>query len=293
MRALWHQPRLMHGLANALFGLALLGLIALAAGWLAARPIHTLRTVRIDAMPGTELRHVSSLLLGQAVRQRLSGSFFSVDLDRLRAGIEQVPWVRRATIRKVWPNRLEIAIEEHRALAAWGDGRLVNTFGELFAANLAEADEDGPLPQFVGPAGSELQVLERYEALRRWVAPLRLQPRAIALSPRLAWSARLDDGTRLLLGREQGVALEERVARWVDAHPRVAARIGERIAVVDLRYPNGFALRVAGAARGGAAQPDPEAELDTTQLSAAPAAVPALALAEAAPRRATPPNPNR
>lgn len=293
MSALWHQPRLMHALANALFGLALLGLLTLAAGWLAARPIHTLRTVQIDAMPGTELRHVSSLLLGQAVRQRLSGSFFSVDLDRLRAGIEQVPWVRRATIRKVWPNRLEIAIEEHRALAAWGDGRLVNTFGELFTANLAEADEDGPLPQFIGPVGSELQVLERYEALRRWVAPLGLQPRAIALSPRLAWSARLDDGTRLLLGREQGVALEERVDRWVEAHPRVAARVGERIAVVDLRYPNGFALRVVGAVRGGAGQPDPEAELDITQLSAAPPGEPALALAEATPRRPALHNPNR
>jgi cell division protein FtsQ len=292
MRSLWHQPRLMHLLANALIGLALLGLLAMAAGWLAARPIHALRTVRIDAMPGTELRHVSSLLLGQAVRQRLSGSFFSVDLDRLRAGIEQVPWVRRATIRKVWPNRLEIAIEEHRALATWGDGRLVNTFGELFAANLAEADEDGPLPQFVGPVGSELRVLERYEELRRWVAPLGRQPRTIALSPRLAWSARLDDGTRLLLGREQGLAVEERVARWVEAHPRVSARVGERIAVVDLRYPNGFALRVAGTGRGGANEPEADGESDATLLSAAPAA-PTLALAASAPRRATPHTPHR
>lgn len=289
---LWRDPRLTNAIASALFAVSALALIALVAAWIATRPVHALREVRIEAAPGTELRHVSSLLLGQSVRRALNGSFFTVDLDGLRAGVEQVPWVRKATIRKVWPNRLEIAIEEHRAFATWGDGRLMNTFGELYAANLAEADEDGPLPHFIGPAGSEQRLLERYEQLRRWVAPLGLHPQSLSLSARHAWSARLDDGTRLMLGRDEGVAIEERVARWVEAHPRVGARLGERIAVVDLRYPNGFAVRVGGSAGSQASDADPDAEPtalsqapDTTQLAALSAAPNASRRARPAPNR--------
>ena len=155
----WRDPRLTNAVASALFAMSAVAMLVLIAAWAATRPIHALREVRIEPAPGTELRHVSSLLLGQAVRRTLTGSFFTVDLDGLRAGVEQVPWVRKATIRKVWPDRLEIAIEEHRAFATWGDGRLMNTFGELYAANLAEADEDGPLPHFIGPAGSEQRLL--------------------------------------------------------------------------------------------------------------------------------------
>jgi hypothetical protein len=93
-----------------------------------------------------------------------------------------------------------------------------------------------------------------------------------------------------MLGRDEGLAIEERIARWVDAHPRVGARLGERIAVVDLRYPNGFALRMGAASGGQAADADPDAE--PTALSRAPAAS-QLASLDAAPsagRRAQPPS---
>ena len=252
----WHDTRLLNLLANALIGLALASLLAAGGRWLVHRPGHELHRVTIDPMAGTELRHVSSLLLGQAVRQRLKGNFFTVDLDAVRAGFEQVPWVRRATVRRVWPNGLAVAIEEHRPLALWGDAGLLNTFGEVYTANLAEAEEEGELPHFAGPPGSQQRVLTRYEELRRWVAPLGRTPQTVVLSARYAWAAQLDDGTRLMLGRDQGLPIEERVVRWVDAYPRVRARLSERVQVVDLRYPNGFAVRAIGGAPVASGQGD-------------------------------------
>jgi cell division protein FtsQ len=252
----WHDTRLLNLLANALIGLALTSLLAAGGWWLVHRPGHELHRVTIDPMAGTELRHVSSLLLGQAVRQRLKGNFFTVDLDAVRAGFEQVPWVRRATVRRVWPNGLAVAIEEHRPLALWGDAGLLNTFGEVYTANLAEAEEEGDLPHFAGPPGSQQRVLTRYEELRRWVAPLGRTPQTLVLSARYAWAAQLDDGTRLMLGRDQGLPIEERVVRWVSAYPRVSARLSERVQVVDLRYPNGFAVRAIGGAAATSGQGD-------------------------------------
>ena len=242
----WHNVRVLHAGANALLALTLAATLAAGAWWLVQRPMFALRSVAIEAHEGTRLRFVSTPLLAQSIRT-VSGSFFTVDLDAVRAGFEAVPWVRRATARRIWPNRLVVTIEEHRPFALWGDGRLINTYGELFAANLAEAEEDGPLPELSGPTGSQLAVVDRYEDLRRWLAPLGRAPQAVSLSPRYAWTARLDDGTLLLLGREQGLPIEARVARWVAAYPRVQAKLDRRAEVVDLRYPNGFALRSVAA----------------------------------------------
>lgn len=241
--SLWHDARAMNGLANALFGATLIAALAAGAWWLSQRPVFALRTVTIQAAEGHPLRHVSGQLLRTAVRRDVRGNFFAVDLEAVRETFETVPWVRHARVRRVWPSGLEVAIEEHRPLALWGDGRLVNTFGELFAANLAEAEEDGELPQFSGPEGSALQVARRYAELREVLAPLRVQPDAVALSQRHAWTMRLDDGTTLLLGRDQGMPIERRLARWVDAYPQVTASLNRRAEVIDLRYPNGFAMR--------------------------------------------------
>lgn len=245
---LWHDVRRLNAAANALFALALLAVLAMGVHWLAHRPLFTLRAITIEAAKGTQLEYVSSTLLRTSVLQHLRGGFFTVNLDAVRSGFESVPWVRRATVRRVWPNRLLVTVEEHRPMALWGDGRLMNTHGELFTANLAEAEEAGPLPQFAGPEGSHPAVLQRYADLTRWLTPLQRKPVAVSLSPRYAWSARLDDGSTLLLGREQGVPLEMRVARWVAVYPRVRTRLERQTDVVDLRYPNGFAVRAHGAA---------------------------------------------
>lgn len=239
----WHNVRQLHATANALLAVTLLAVLATAVNWLVHRPVFTLRGVSIEAAEGTELRYVSTTLLRTSALHRINGSFFTVDLDSVRGGFESVPWVRRATVRRVWPDRLLVSIEEHRPMALWGDGRLMNTHGELFTANLDEAEENGPLPELAGPEGSHFAVLQRFDELTRWLAPLERRPVAVTLSSRYAWSTRLDDGSTLLLGRDQGMPLETRVARWAAVYPKVRSRFEKEPQVIDLRYPNGFAVR--------------------------------------------------
>lgn len=242
----WHNVRVLHASANVLLGLTLAALLAVGVSRLVHLPAFDLRGVSIEAAEGSELRYVSTPHLRTSALHRIRGNFFTVDLDAVRLGFESVPWVRKATVRRIWPDRLAVTLEEHRPLALWGDGRLLNTFGELYAVNLAEAEEQGPLPELAGPPGSERAVLERFGEVARWVSPLGRFPVALSLSPRYAWSARLDDGTTLLLGREEGLPVEARVRRWAAVYPRVRARLDGQPEVVDLRYPNGFAVRAVG-----------------------------------------------
>jgi cell division protein FtsQ len=172
----------------------------------------------------------------EAALPRVVGNFFAVNLAEVRAGVERLPWVRRVAVRRVWPGALEVSIEEHVALARWGTGdemsRLVNTYGEAFSAKTAES-----LPAFIGPGGTAAEVARRYRSFSEILAPLGTRVERIVLSPRHAWQLRLANGLHVMLGRDADLA-EARLRQFVEVYPKTRPH-----EYVDLRYPNGFAVR--------------------------------------------------
>ena len=240
---MWDEPRLLNTAANALYVLALVLVVYAAGTMLAKSPAFPLRAIRIQG----DLEHVSRGQIVDALQGRVSGTFFSVDVEAIRSMFQTLPWVRRAEVRRRWPDRLEVRLEEHVALARWGqrpEGRLVNIHGELFAGRVG-AERDAELPQFAGPAGSEQEVARRYALFRELLAPLSLEPHTVALSQRQSWQLRLSNGIMVQLGRDsEKDPVRERLARFVEVYPRTLGRLSRRLDYVDLRYPNGFALRV-------------------------------------------------
>ncbi len=243
---------MLNATANALFGMFVLALLAGLCWWLAQRPMFTLTAIRIEAAGAAELRRVNPLTVRGTAVPKIKGNFFTANLDTVRLAFETVPWVRKATVRREWPNELIVTVEEHEPLGTWGgDGRLLSVQGDVFTANLAEAEEDGDLPEFDGPEGSEKEVVERFAMLRESFAPSNLRPDSVKLSGRYAWTVRLNSGLTVELGREQTAnTLKERVQRLVSIYPQLVARLQDRIESVDLRYPNGLALKASGLAFG-------------------------------------------
>lgn len=233
---MWDNPRLLNLAADALYAAAAVLLVMLV--WHAAlrAPQAPVRAVTLTG----ELTRVDAQAVQARLAGRLTGNFFSVNLDEVRRLVGEVAWVRRVEVRREWPDRLVVRIEEHRPLARWTGGRLLNEQGELFAGAA-----DAALPQLAGPPGSEREVTRRYLALRERLAPIGLEPVQLTLSSRHAWQARLSNGLVLALGRDQArSSVEDRLARFVGAYPRVVASLNERLDYVDLRYPNGFAIRM-------------------------------------------------
>nr|WP_230976763.1 cell division protein FtsQ/DivIB [Pseudothauera rhizosphaerae] len=239
---LWNRPALLNLAADLLMLFAALGLTWVAVSWFLARPFFPLREVVLLSPPA----QVTTAQLEYVARSAIRGNFFTVDLDRVRADFEKLPWVRRAEVRRRWPDVLELRLQEHQAAAYWtsgdeGDTHLVNRQGEVFVAA-----SNARLPSFSGPQGSAAYVLARYERFSRLLAPLGRKPVGVVLSAREAWQLRLDDDMVIVLGREQDKApLDERLARFVAAWPQAQEGIGVQVAVADLRYPSGFALTPA------------------------------------------------
>ncbi|WP_343649834.1 cell division protein FtsQ/DivIB [Herbaspirillum sp.] len=245
---MWQDVKMLNAISSALIALVLLTLVASGLWWVAQRPMFTLHTIRIESASELPLEKVNALTVRATAVPRIHGNFFTADLTAVRAAFEAVPWVRKAMVRREWPDRLVVKIEEHKALGTWGeDGKLLSQKGDVFTANLAEAEDDGDLLEFDGPPGSEKQVVERLAQFRQWFAPIKLEPESLVLSNRYAWTVRLDNGMTVELGRDQGDAvLKERVARLVAVYPQLVERLQGKIESVDLRYPNGMALKADG-----------------------------------------------
>jgi cell division protein FtsQ len=253
---MWHDIRMLNATTNALLGLLVLALFASGIWWVAQRPMFTLKEIRIESVGGGPLRHVNPSTVRTTAVPRIKGNFFTTDLDAVRLAFEAVPWVRKASVRREWPNKLIVTVDEHIALGTWGeDGRLLSVKGDVFTANLAEAEEDGDLAAFSGPEGSEKEVVARYRELRDWFKPIGLAPESVQLSGRYAWAVKLDDGMTVELGREQNATtLKDRVDRLIGIYPQLVERLQDRIESVDMRYPNGLALKAQGLTFGNEAK---------------------------------------
>ncbi|MDF3034864.1 MAG: FtsQ-type protein [Paucimonas sp.] len=249
---MWHDVKMLNAATSALLGMFVLMLLSAGIWWITQRPIFALHVIRVEGIGQEELRHVNVSTMRSSALPRIKGNFFTVNLDSVRVAFESVPWVNRAAVRREWPDKLVVNVEEHVPLGTWGDeGRLVSVKGDLFTANLAEAEEDAELAEFDGPDGSEKDVISRYAEFREWFAPTSLAPEGVQLSARYAWTVRLNNGMTVELGREQDrEALKARVDRLVAVYPQLVARLQDRIENIDLRYPNGMALRAQGLAFG-------------------------------------------
>ncbi|MBL8480910.1 MAG: cell division protein FtsQ/DivIB [Rhodocyclaceae bacterium] len=241
---MWDRPQVLVAIADLLTVGAVVALGLAGVIWIARLPVFPLR----EMVLANEPVRVTRAQLEYAVRLGAEGNFFTVSLDRVRAALERLPWVRRAEVRRVWPGRLEVRLEEHRARARWRDpdaeSLLVNKEGEVFAAAYADA-----LPLLNGPEGTAALMLKRYDEFSAILRPLGRSIRRMDLSTRQAWRVQLDDGLNIDLGRDQPKApLADRLARFAGVRDQVVDKLGPGIAYVDLRYPNGFAARVAGGA---------------------------------------------
>jgi cell division protein FtsQ len=238
MRAVW----LMNGAALLLALVASALLLFGGARWVAARPAFDFKRIDVSG----DLQHVSAASIRIAIARRLKGNYFTMRLDEARRLLETVPWVAQASVRRVWPNRLQITLREHRALGEWGGGRLLSDRGDLFVANVAEAEIFGPLPAFSGPDAVAPTIVARYYDFAALLAPLALAIEAIDVSERRSWALKASgpgvSSTTFELGRDDPPGtLQRRLADVVASYPMVVARVGGPPSRIDARYANGIA----------------------------------------------------
>jgi len=269
---MWDDAALLRNIANTMLVFSAIAVLYGSAYYALHLPgAFPLRSVRLSAVP----QRVDAEQVLQLLRTEARGNLITVDIEHIRRSLEKLPWVRTVNIRREFPGRLAVQLEEHQPLARWNNDALVNLQGEVFAAEI-ENGSGQELPSFTGPAGTSAEVSQQYAEFGRQLAQLnergfldcsasppslrspRLRGRVgegdgvrgtcpevdlhaaqLSLSPRHAWQLRLRNGMVLELGRED---VQQRLARFVAVYPYSLVAIQSRVKFVDLRYRNGFAV---------------------------------------------------
>jgi len=235
--------RLMNGASTAVFALAAGAVLAAAALWVGRTSWFPVRFIQLEG----ELQRNSVSTVRANAMPRLSGNFFGADLQQARQAFEAVPWVRKAVVRRVWPDGLAVRLEEHRAVALWKGAQdhdqLVNDVGEVFEANVGDV-EDEDLPVLAGPEGSAAQMLQMLGQLQGLFGRHEREVERLSLSGRGSWRAELDGGVAIELGRGSQEEVLARARRFVDTITQVTGHFKAPVLHADLRHPDGYAVRL-------------------------------------------------
>lgn len=184
-----------------------------------------------------EFKYLNKDQLEAQIKKKLDGSFFTLEVESLQNKIEQNPWVYSASIRKEWPQKVNVFVVEQDAFAVWNNDLLLNKFGDVFYANSVQVDDS--LPRLYGPEGNEKDVLQGYVDMQYLLELHDFKINELVLSERYAWQIWLETGIHLNLGRSDKM---KRVQRFIDLYPLLSNYEDKKIAKVDLRYDIGLAV---------------------------------------------------
>ncbi|BAO81853.1 cell division septal protein [Serpentinimonas raichei] len=244
-QALPLDVRLMDGAAAALYALAAVLALAALGGWVVRQPVWSLSAIEVYG----DVQNQRAAALQAHVAGRLQGNLWTLDLLQVQQLVQGAPWVRSAVVQRQFPNRLRITIEEHQPLAWWGQAggtQLLNQYGEVFEAEPA-LGQGLNWSVLAGPSERATQVLELYRSVRPVFERNGWGIEQLSLDERGSWRIVLDDGARIEIGRGSPLELQQRVERFTQTVPALLQHYGGRpLETVDLRHPDGYALRIQG-----------------------------------------------
>lgn len=192
-----------------------------------------IKNVQVYGVNRVDKQEMQSLL-----EPLVNRGFFTVNVEYVRDRLLQMPWVAYTSVRRDWPDRLEVIVVEKTPIARWNDQSLLSETGELFSP---KQDTYPPgMATFKGPEGKQIVMLEYYKEINRLLVPLHARISTLELTPYLTWKFTLDNGVAMQAGHKDVLT---RLDHFVKVYPKIVGSREADVEYVDLRYPNGMAIR--------------------------------------------------
>ena len=210
--------------------LLLAGLVWAASFGVNRNPIKYVRTEGV-------FQYLSKDEIKTALLPLVTASFFEADMQAIHQAVSELTWVDTVTVKRVWPDAIDIKIREKRPYVRWGQQRLVSTRGEIITPKDIELFNN--LLLLKGPEQQQLKTLEIMKGVNTALADQSLKMAEFTINDRWAWKIKLTTGLEILLGRNEQLKKLQRFLKTLDI---VGQEGVEQMAIVDLRYPNGYAV---------------------------------------------------
>lgn len=192
-----------------------------------------IKFIRVYGVEKTDQNEIKSALTPFATH-----GFFSINVDNIRDRLTQFPWVSQVFVRLYWPNRIEIRVIERNALAVWNDKSLLSEKGDVFSPT--EDTYPKNLPKFNGPYGKQMDMVRFYNNMNRIFSPLHVKITTLEMTPYFDWKLKLNNGISIDVGHKD---ILTRLHHFVKVYAKIVGNRAEAVDTIDLRYPNGLAVR--------------------------------------------------
>lgn len=179
-------------------------------------------------------------LLQQKIQPLMHENYFTADLASIRDMALSLSWVESVTVTRHWPDGLLVRVIPRQPIARWGSGRLLSGQGVVFIE--ATRSDHGDLPLLHGPETQSLAMMQQYQKINQWFAPLGLRLKELYLTDRMTWFMAFDSGMRVIVDQEQTNLKLQRLSELGQDNERLH-QLWSRVAAVDLRYRNGMAIQ--------------------------------------------------
>jgi len=166
-------------------------------------------------------------------------SLLTLDIEAARERIEALPWVKQATLKKLFPDTVEIAIVEREPYALWqhgGDVSLIDDAGRVIADRFGE--RYAALPRVAGRGAAEKATT--YASLIAEFPAIARRARAGVLVSERRWTVVLDNGIQLMLPADD----PEGALATIMTLDRDHSVLSREIAALDLRLPGRMIVRL-------------------------------------------------
>lgn len=198
------------------------------------------QTFPIRAVKVFGVQHVDQKSMQQILTPLVTKGFFAVELESIKERVLQLPWIAETSIRRVWPDQIFITVKEHQPVARWNEHSLLSASGEIFTGGSGDTRLSSSFPQFIGPEGEQIQMLQYYEKMNGLLVPLHFRIARLEVTPFMSWSLVFDNGMKLNMGYKDVLT---RIRHFVKVYPKIIGDRGADVEYIDLRYANGLAVR--------------------------------------------------
>jgi len=192
-----------------------------------------IRTVEIR----DELKRIGEPQIAEAIAPYLDKGFFGLNVGGVQQNIMNLPWVASASVKRIWPDKLLVSIQEQTPQARFGEDGILNTEGVVFYPGKEFIPRN--LPHFKGPSERAKEMLQQYHMILEALGPVGLSIAELELAPNGVLRVSLGNGIAIVLGKAE---YNERLARFVLAYQSTLHSLLPKIAYVDLQYTNGLAI---------------------------------------------------
>lgn len=193
-------------------------------------PINYVRTEGV-------FQYLSKDELKTTLQPLVMTGFFAADMQAIHQAVARLAWVESVTVKRVWPDAIDIKVHEQKPYVRWGQDSLLNERGEVFSPK--NVDQFQFLPLLSGPEQQQKKVLEIMKGVKTALADQSMELAEFKINDRGSWSLKLANGMEILLGRNEPL---KKLQRFLKTLAALGQGQVDAMAIVDLRYTNGYAV---------------------------------------------------